>query len=159
MRDNADATSLPPLSDVLERVRRDQQSAGELFRNGARADEIAGLRADLRMVLTVELPDDYANFLRLADGVDFDGIVFYGTASDPAIHTVFGLGLVAANRLWRRTGENNDVLILGEDDMHLFVVSIATGTVERRDRVTAETTERFPGITAMITQVLHRRFG
>ncbi|MDT8759076.1 SMI1/KNR4 family protein [Sphingomonas psychrotolerans] len=144
---------------VIVAARDAQVAVGETVQ--ARADEsrIAALRAALQREFGATLPDDYAALLRRSDGVDFDGLVLYGSWQSEAAPGPAGFwqGLVAANRLWREGPGHDGYLVLGETDIDLFTVDLDGTNPVLRDKVSGDLNETFPSVTAAIRRLLATR--
>ncbi|WP_433801530.1 YrhA family protein [Actinomycetospora sp. CA-084318] len=137
------------LGEVLARVLADQRRHGELVRGPAGPGDVAAVRAALSEEFGADLPDAYTEFLQHGDGLDHDGLVLYGSASEP--------GLVEMNRVWREAPGRDDVLVLGDTDMDLLVVAL-DGTAPRLlDKVGGDVVETFPDVTMALVELLTAR--
>lgn len=148
-----------PIEPVLVEIRQEQQAAGEVVRPGAAPAEIAAAEAQVRAQLGATLPPDYAAFLAIRNGVDYNGLVLYGALDTPAHPGPGGFwqGLVAANKAWRSESGNEQLLILGDSDMDLYAVPTDGGAPGKFDRVTGERVESYPDVATMIEAVLRER--
>ncbi|TRW18247.1 YrhA family protein [Glacieibacterium frigidum] len=143
---------------VLDAVSADQRKAGEIVRPPASDAAVATVAARVRDELHATLPDDYAAFLRRHDGVDYNGIVFYGaTASPETPEDGFWQGIVAANQAWRADGGNKGLLVLGDSDIDMFAVPATGGAPGRYDRVSGDGIETYADVPTMIETVLRER--
>lgn len=146
--------------DAMIVAARDAQVAvGETVQAGADEARIAALRAALEREFGATLPEDYAALLRRSDGVDFDGLVLYGSWQSEANPGPgdFWQGLVAANKLWRAGPGHEAYLVLGETDIDLFTVNLdGTGPV-LRDKVSSDVNETFASVGAAIQRLLSTR--
>jgi len=144
---------------VIMAARDAQVAVGEVVQAGADEARIAALRVALQREFGATLPDDYAALLRRSDGVDFDGLVLYGSAQSEAAPGPAGFwqGLVAANRLWREGPGHERYLVLGETDIDLFTVDLDGGNPVLRDKVSSDVNETFPSVGAAIERLLSTR--
>ena len=117
------------------------------------------MRAELKAAFGATLPDDYAALLRRSDGVDFDGLVLYGSWQSEATpgRAGFWQGLVAANKLWREGPGHERYLLLGETDIDLFTVDLDGSNPVLRDKVSSDVNETFPSVAAAIQRLLSTR--
>ena len=146
--------------DAMIVAARDAQVAvGETVQAGADEARIAALRAALEREFGAALPDDYAALLRRSDGVDFDGLVLYGSWQSEANPGPGGFwqGLVAANKLWRAGPGHETYLILGETDIDLFTVNLDGSGPVLRDKVSSDVNETFVSVGAAIQHLLATR--
>jgi len=144
---------------VIMAARDAQVAVGEVVQSGADETRIAALRAALQREFGATLPDDYAALLRRSDGVDFDGLVLYGSAQSETAPGPGGFwqGLIAANRLWRQGPGHENWLVLGETDMDLFTVALDGSQPVLRDKVSSDVNEAFPTVGAAIQRLLATR--
>jgi hypothetical protein len=140
-------------------AREAQVAVGEAVQPAANEAHIAALRATLRSEFGATLPDDYVALLRRSDGVDFDGLVLYGSWQSPERRGAGGFwqGLVATNRLWREGPGRENYLVLGETDIDLFTVDLnGTGPV-LRDKISDDVNETFGSVAEAIERLLSTR--
>ncbi|WP_135987243.1 YrhA family protein [Sphingomonas naasensis] len=144
---------------VIVAARDAQVAVGEVVQPGADEARIAVLRGALQRAFGATLPDDYAALLRRSDGVDFDGLVLYGSAQSEAAPGPGGFwqGLIAANRLWREGPGHDAYLVLGETDMDLFTVNLDGTAPVLRDKVSSDVNERFPSVAEALQKLLSTR--
>jgi hypothetical protein len=144
---------------VIVAARDAQVAVGEAVQAGADEARIAALRAALQRDFGAALPEDYAALLRRSDGVDFDGLVLYGSWQSEAAPGPAGFwqGLVAANRLWRQGPGHEAYLVLGETDIDLFTVNLDGSNPVLRDKVSGDVNETFPSVAAAIKRLLATR--
>lgn len=144
---------------VIVAARDAQVAVGEQVQAGADEARIATLRAALQREFGATLPDDYAALLRRSDGVDFDGLVLYGSWQSEATPGPAGFwqGVVAANRLWRQGPGHEKYLVLGETDIDLFTVDLDGTNPVLRDKVSSDVNETFPSVSAALQRLLSTR--
>lgn len=142
--------------DAVLRVTARQAALGEVGQGAATQADVEALRADLSLLFGAVLPDDYAAFLRLCNGLDHDGTVLYGArqsveAPGPA---GFWQGLVAANAAWREGPGHTGYLVLGETGMDLLTVDRGNSRPALRDRVSGEIAARFDSVAQALNALL-----
>lgn len=144
---------------VIVAARDAQVAVGEIVQPGADEARIAALRAALQREFGATLPDDYAALLRRSDGVDFDGLVLYGSWQSEANSGPGGFwqGLVAANKMWREGPGHEGYLVLGETDIDLFTVALDGSNPVLRDKVSSDVNETFPSVGAALQRLLATR--
>jgi hypothetical protein len=140
-------------------AREAQVAVGEAVQPAANEAHIAAARATLRTEFDAILPDDYVALLRRSDGVDFDGLVLYGSwqSSERRGAGGFWQGLVAANRLWRQGPGHEGYLVLGETDIDLFTVDLNGTNPVLRDKVSSDINETFGSVAEGIERLLSTR--
>jgi hypothetical protein len=146
-------------STLIETLEADQAAHGEARQDAASRDDIDRLRAALHAEFSAVLPNDYALFLRRANGLDYNGLVLYGATQDQAAPGPGGFwqGLRAANRLWRQGPGHEDLLILGETDMDLLTVTLDGADPGLRDKVSGDLAQVFDSVIDMLEAVVSQR--
>jgi hypothetical protein len=134
------------LGEAVALVVADQRAAGEVVQEPAAAGEVAVVRDALAAGLGATLPSAYAEFLQHCDGLDHDGLVLYGTGA--------ASGLVERNRVWREAPGRDHVLVLGDTDLDLFVVSLDGTRPRLLDKVGGDVTETFPDVGSALVRLL-----
>ncbi len=144
---------------LIAALEADQASHGEVRQGPASAAEIDRLRAALHAEFGAVLPQDYALFLRRANGLDYNGPVLYGATQSQAAPGPNGFwqGLCAANRLWREGPGHEALLILGETDLDLLTVTLAGAEPSLRDKVSGELTSAFESVVDLLEAVISQR--
>jgi len=142
--------------DAVLRVTARQAALGEVGQGAATQADVEAVRADLSRLFGAVLPDDYAAFSRLCNGLDHDGMVLYGSrqsieAPGPA---GFWQGLVAAIAAWREGPGHTGYLVLGETGMDLLTVDRGNSRPALRDRVSGEIAARFDSVAQALNALL-----
>lgn len=143
----------------IEQIKTDQVARGEAYQGAASAEQIAAVREELRVRFGAALPNDYATFLRRTNGLDYNGLVLYGTSqnADKPGPDGFWQGLIAANAQWREGPGHETYIVLGETGMDLFTVAPdGTGPV-LRDKVSGDVNELFETVAQGLESLLQRR--
>jgi hypothetical protein len=147
-----------PMDVLLKQVHTEQRNWGAYVRPPARPENLQALTEQVHRVLGAELPQGYLDFLAQSDGLDFDGLVIYDSASSPEQRTEgFWQGFVYTNLAWRDDPTNRELLIFGDSDMDLFIQHINTGAFRRVDKIAHDRFEAFPSFEAMLEASLRTR--
>ena len=147
------------MEQVVAELLVEQASGGESPNDPASEAAIAAVRESLLSELGAVYPTDLEALHRLTDGIDFDGLVVYGTAAAPETLGTDGFwqGLIAANEVWRDSAENSELLVIAENDMDVFTVSLGGREPIQRDRVTFEEVARFDSVASMLEGAIRER--
>jgi hypothetical protein len=144
------AMSSEPLAQVLG----EQRLAGEQIVTPATPIACLALATRVQTDLGLSVPAAFLAFLQRSDGLDFNGLVLYGTGGTTDQRTP---DLLAANAHWRANPAMHDWLVLGDNDTDLLAWHQPTGTCGRLDRVGLQQTETFPDVATMLERVLTER--
>ena len=130
--------------DLLSKVHLQQRKHGRFIQPPASPDQIATLREVMRAKLGVDLPDEYAQFLAVSDGLEWNGTLFYATERHAnAPDRPFFDGVVPANLDVRDNESFARLLVLGESGMEIYVQDLASSAFRIIDRVSLDTYESY----------------
>jgi hypothetical protein len=119
---------------------------------------VHALHLRVRDELGLPLPGEFAEFLRLADGLNWSGLYLYpsATTSLAGQPDVVLAGLVESNLDHRDTGGPEDVLVFGHDSLDLFAWRSSTGEFQVLDLVPRDVLETLPSFDALMGVALGR---
>jgi hypothetical protein len=101
---------------------------------------------------------DYKGFLKTSDGVCWDGIEFYGAESHAAEDSDYVLeDIIEANDPYLDEDALADQLVIGKDDMSLFVWDGEDKVFKILDRSGFDEIDRFSTFPAMLKDVVEER--
>ena len=106
---------------------------------------VRALRLRVRDELGMALPLEFEEFLRLADGLNWNGLYLYPSAD-----------LVASNLDQREVEGLEDVLVFGNDSFDLFTWCSSTGEFQILDLVPRQVMETLPSFDALMEVALAR---
>ena len=106
---------------------------------------VRALRLRVRDELGLPLPVEFEEFLRIADGLNWNGLYLYPSAD-----------LVESNLDQREVEGLEDVLVLGNDSLDLFTWRSSTGEFQILDLVPRQVMETLPSFNALIEVALGR---
>ncbi len=144
---------------VIDQVSADQVRYGEAQQGAATPEQVEQVRAEVTARFGAALPPDFARFLALSNGLDYNGVVLYGATQSETAPGANGFwqGLVAANAAWRKGPGHEQYLVLGETDMDLFTVGLDGTDPVLRDKVSSDVNARFASVGAAIDAILEQR--
>jgi hypothetical protein len=146
------------LLDLLKKIEEDKKAAQEVTQSPASQAEIDALKIQLKSKFGAEIPEALIRFLSLQNGLDYNGVVIYGTLQTPEKRSAGGFwqGLIAANALWRE-GPTRDYLVIGDTEMDILTVELDGSSPKRRDRVSGDVVEEYASVEDMLVDVLQDR--
>jgi hypothetical protein len=106
---------------------------------------VRALRLRVRDELGLPLPVEFEEFLRIADGLNWNGLYLYPSAD-----------LVESNLDQREDAGLEDVLVFGNDSLDLFTWRSSTGEFQILDLVPRQVMETLPSFNALIEVALGR---
>lgn len=143
---------------LLTRVAEEQRRFGSEPQPPATEAQIQRVVERASKDLRTELPGDYLHFLRLTNGLDWNGVVIYGAGTNPiAAHPDRSIpDIIEMNLNYRDDPRFADLLVLGSNAMDIYNYNISTGRYEIYDEVPHELIEAFPTFDDLMSKALSR---
>ena len=96
----------------LESIRQEMETYQELVNNGALEVELSKFQTEVKKRLSITLPDDYLNYLRCNNGIEFNGFVLYSIdeyiLNEPLNQQVNEF--IATNEIWYEVEEQKQYI-------------------------------------------------
>lgn len=117
---------------------------------------LAHLRQRTHDDLGAELPEGYLNFLRLTDGLNWEGLFIYASDRNPVVGkpTVFMHSFVEDNLDWRSYEKRKNYLIFADGDISLYAYNLVEKRYELQDRSSGTVLSTYGTFEEMITEAL-----
>lgn len=146
------------LSKVVEKIRSLAAELGEKLEPGASQSEVFELAERVWMEFGVTVPQEYLQFLRIVDGLEYNGLIIYGTKNSTLDPEASQLDLSEMNRIAREVPrvELRDCLLIGETSTGLLAFDGATGCFQYRDRIGVDRVESYPSFELLLTEEIAR---
>jgi hypothetical protein len=141
---------------VLEEVRKKRRDYDLENQPGASPASLTKLREQARIELKMDVPEAYIRFLRLSDGLVWNGLEIYASEKVPlAGHTDrFIEGFVDANLDRRDVEACKELLIFGEGNIDLYVYNVHQRKHFILDRTSLDITEEADSFDSLIAKAL-----
>jgi hypothetical protein len=147
------------INDLLKQVEAEQRKFGYAPQSGATQQQLVDLGHSVQLEFGENVPPGYLEFLRIVNGFEWDGAVIYPSQTTKyAGHPdrIF-YGFVDQNIAFREPLDMRDYLLLGEDNMDIYVYQISTGKFEVRDRVPFDNLSRtYSAFDELVVHALKR---
>jgi hypothetical protein len=144
--------------ELLERVGQEQRRYGSALQPPSTEQQVQRVIERARVELGAELPVEYLDLLRLTNGLDWNGVVLYGTETlaivGHADRTI--AGVIDANLGFRDDERFQDLLVLGSDGMNLYTCRISTRTFALLDEVPHELVDSTDTCDGLLSRALMR---
>lgn len=118
--------------------------------------EVQRLREQVKEKFNVDLPNEYEEFLKTVNGLDFDGLVLYGvdlflleTERDEPI-----CGLIEANEIWYENEFQKEYLFLGDSNIAWFCKNLCDGTYLELDKPSGTVMKTYNDCNTMLVEAL-----
>jgi hypothetical protein len=125
------------ISDLLDSVKARSAKWGEVLEPCASREEILNVRKRVLEKFDVVLPEEYLDFLRLVNGLEFNGLLIYGTKNSTTDAGASPLDLVEMNDIARENVNFNlsTLIVVGEDSTGLLTYDPIKKAFQYRDRI------------------------
>lgn len=125
----------------------------------ATEEALARLRQRTRDELGAEIPEGYLDFLRLTDGLIWDGLFIYSSEKTPVVGEPdeFMHPFVDTNLIWRDYEPHKNYLFFADGEISLFVYNIVLHRYEILDRPSETIISTFDTFDELITEALRQR--
>jgi hypothetical protein len=145
--------------ECLLKIEAIEKKYDEQMQPPASQGEIDDLIKAARINFKATLPDGYLNFLRVRNGLDFDGLVIYGTKTQLAVgyddRSIEGF--VEANEIWYENEEQKRFLFFGDSDISWYCLDRTTGKYEVQDKPSGTVMEVYDDFDSMLEAELKTR--
>jgi hypothetical protein len=137
---------------LLQTIALRMQPYGERLQPPCSSESLEKLRHPTELELGGDLPDAYLRFLAKADGLDWNGLVVYGSERSPILgySDRFIDGFVEANLDFRDHEPLNGFYVFAEDGVALYTQRIPTEQFEIILSVGLSSLETFPSFDALL---------
>jgi hypothetical protein len=144
--------------ELLKRLAAEQRRAGSAPQSPGTDEEIQRLVERARQELRIELPTDYVDFLRLTNGLDWNGVVIYAADTTPIAGHPDRIipDIIEMNLNYREDQRFADLLVIGSNGMDLYTYRISTDVYEVYDEVPHELLETLATFDELMTKALNR---
>jgi hypothetical protein len=140
----------------LQRVAARLARWGDKLQPPCSEEAIVELKRKSRITLSTDVPEGYIEFLRMTDGLEWDGLMIYASATSPIVgHQDKTIeGFVEANDLWRSYKPHRKYLFFGESGTSLYALNLVGGRFELQDRATGTVFETWRTFDELIASAL-----
>jgi hypothetical protein len=145
--------------EILQQIQAEIQEDEMVPQSPCDEAQIERLREQARAELGDEIPEGYLDFLRLSNGLDWNGVHFFA-AETTQMHghrTAIIEGFVPANLGYRDVEDMRDFLVFGSSGMELYVYDKKNGDYLIQDSVSMDTYETYADFDSLMTEVLSSR--
>lgn len=137
---------------LIDKVKVIANSWGEDLEPQASRAELQNFAERLKQVYDLNIPVQYENFLRTVNGLEFNGLIIYGTKNsenDPAGSQLdfFEMNEALQDSLRARM---LNVIVVGEDSTGVLTYDKGSKQFQYRDRIGLDRVEQFSSFEEML---------
>ena len=138
--------------DIIKEVRLAAKKWGEALETGATQTEIDEFVKEVKRQYDTVPPRGYLDLLRIVNGLEFNGLIIYGTKDSISDPDSSPLNFFVANDSFRdaRKQDTEKLLLLGETSTGILVYDIDCEKFQYRDRIGIDRVEPYSCFEAML---------
>ena len=150
------------INETLNRFFDYTKEYGIVPNEGVSIETIRKFNKHFQKKFNVQIPKEYELFLSIVNGIEFDGLIFYGIdkAYVELSENQIINGLIENNKIWNDTDTSVKKIVLGENDMDLYVYDIEEKEYVIEDRYSKSAVSTYTSFDSMaedlINQVINR---
>jgi hypothetical protein len=142
--------------ELLLDIRKVEEKYGDTLNNPASSEQIELLKRTAKEKFNHDLPEQYVNFLKTVNGIDFNGFVFYGVDN-----TLFEVqnnskiyGYIDANEIWFENEHQKQYMFFGESDISRYCFDILNKTYVEIDNPSGTIMHTYIDFDSMLEKAL-----
>ncbi|GLV65475.1 SMI1/KNR4 family protein [Bacillus mycoides] len=140
---------------ILE-IEKIEKSFNDKLDTPATDTEIGKLRERVKENFNVDLPSEYEEFLKIVNGLDFNGLVIYGV--DPSLldteRDELISGLIDTNEIWYENEFQKEYLFFGDSNIAWFCKNLSDGTYLELDKPSGTVMKTYNDFNTMLEEAL-----
>lgn len=147
-----------PQLTLLKGIATKAAKYGERLQPAASENQLNELAQRAKAELKFDVPADYMEFLRVHNGIDWNGFSIYATEIAPIEGYMdrFLRGFVETNLQYWEVVENRPFITFGESGDSRYVFDLTSGTYQAVDSVSLDLIEEYADLGAMLAGLLSR---
>ena len=119
---------------LIEKIKSVAADWKEVLEPPATTSEIKIFADKIRSLYSMELPVDYLQFLEIINGLEFNGLIIYGTKNSELDPDGSPLDLIEMNEVMRDS-LRADMVVFGENSTGIIVYDNTEKQFQYRDRI------------------------
>ncbi|PGU05753.1 MULTISPECIES: YrhA family protein [Bacillus cereus group] len=140
---------------ILE-IEKIEKSFNDKLSTPATDSEVQKLREHAKEKFNVDLPSEYEEFLKIINGLDFNGLVLYGVDS-PLLETEKDeqiCGFIDTNEIWYENEFQKEYLFFGDSNIAWFCKNLSKGTYLELDKPSGTVMKTYNNFNTMLEEAL-----
>ncbi|HDR7324336.1 SMI1/KNR4 family protein [Bacillus toyonensis] len=140
---------------ILE-IEKIEKSFNDKLSTPATDSEVQKLREHAKEKFNVDLPSAYEEFLKIINGLDFNGLVLYGVDS-PLLETEKDeqiCGFIDTNEIWYENEFQKEYLFFGDSNIAWFCKNLSDSTYLELDKPSGTVMNTYNDFNTMLGEAL-----
>ena len=141
--------------EQLKEIIREEQIYGEQINSGISENELKKFEVMVRTELNVDVPEEYAEILKVVNGLEFNGFIIYGVDSNiiASQQNQRIYGLIENNKIWYENEWQKKYIFLGESNISWYVYDLSFHKYLELDKPSGNQVEIFENIDSMLEKI------
>ncbi|MBM7645660.1 hypothetical protein JOD45_001878 [Scopulibacillus daqui] len=143
--------------DLLKEIEKIEEEFESSLRHPASDSEIIKMNQNIQQKFgTIVLPDSYTEFLKIVNGLDFNGLVIYGVDKsllDKDVDEEIN-GFIETNEIWYENEWQKRYVFFGDSDVALYCYDTEKGVYVELDKPSGTLMQTFDSFDSMLTDAL-----
>jgi len=140
------------IKSITDQVSIKAASWGEELEPPATKVELDTFYEKVSTIFSVDLPSEYKEFLLILNGLEFNGLIIYGTKNSELDPNSSPLDFVEMNEVMRDSEGTSlpSVVVLGEDSTGIITYDSMMKEIQYRDRIALDRIEPYLSFEDML---------
>jgi len=135
---------------LIEKIRTSAKQWSETLEPEANDSELDNFTKEVLLKYSISLPEEYINFLKVINGLEFNGLIIYGTKNSEIDPDGSPLDLIEMNEIMKNTLDKQlGVVVIGEDSTGLITYDNNSKQFQYRDRIGIDRVQSFSSFEDM----------
>lgn len=143
-------------TEKLEEIIHHKSVYGEKINVGASEEELKVFLEDVRRELKIYLPDEYVRFLKIVNGIEFNGFILYGIDQRFLSRSQNQIinGFIENNSIWYENEWQKKYIFIGESNISWYVYDLNERKWYELDNPSGRETEMFVSMDNLVEKIL-----
>lgn len=143
--------------DLLIEIEKIEKKYGSSLRNPASDTEIIKMKENIQHKLeNIELPNSYIEFLKIINGLDFNGLVIYGIdevlLDNEVVEEI--QGFIETNEIWYENEWQKQYIFFGDSDTAWYCYDLTKYIYVEIDKPSGTLIQSFDSFDSMLSDAL-----
>ena len=141
---------------LLLKIKEKRERRGRTLNNSASEEQIEVLNKTVKKFFNQVLPEQYVNFLKAINGLEFNGFIFYGIDSTlidvENNQTVYGY--VDTNEIWYENEHQKQYMFFGESNISWYCFDLLNQVYVELDNPSGTLMQTYTDFDHMLKKAL-----
>lgn len=142
--------------ELLSEIKKVEENYGDKLNEPATNEQIEILQKAVNERFKCVLPDQYIDFLKTVNGLEFNGFVFYGVdkefSKDESNRTVYGY--VDSNEIWYDNEDQKQYMFFGDSNISWYCLDLLKGVYVELDKPSGTLINLYNDFESMLEKAL-----